>query len=385
MLKRSKYIGGRLKEYGRTNMAKSRHVYPGGNTRYGFHSFYDQIVTPEARAKIILKGGPGVGKSYFMKTVAGELNRNGIELEYHWCSSDTDSLDAIVAGNGQLCILDGTAPHMVDPRYPGAYDWIINLGDYWDATMIAENKHRIIELSQQKSMSFERAYNRLRETAHAWWEWGSFYSDLGNKAIVNRNILALAEDFLQGAPKSNQAPRHLFAAALTPEGIVSKADSLLDNSWAIYAVKGSPASGVKALFSYIESMVQLENIYAELFHCPFDPANLDLIMLPAKKAALLDISGHIVDYTRHLAIRHYKHLLDFDQFLNAAAVSACAEPIAAAQERFAQGLQQALLFLAHAKQLHGELESNYIPAMNFERIEAVRNDLTSQILAEFSR
>jgi hypothetical protein len=274
---------------------------------------------------------------------------------------------------------------MVDPRYPGAYDWIINLGDYWDATMIAENKHRIIELSQQKSMSFERAYNRLRETAHAWWEWGSFYSDLGNKAIVNRNILALAEDFLQGAPKSNQAPRHLFAAALTPEGIVSKADSLLDNSWAIYAVKGSPASGVKALFSYIESMVQLENIYAELFHCPFDPANLDLIMLPAKKAALLDISGHIVDYTRHLAIRHYKHLLDFDQFLNAAAVSACAEPIAAAQERFAQGLQQALLFLAHAKQLHGELESNYIPAMNFERIEAVRNDLTSQILAEFSR
>ncbi|HBK54118.1 MAG TPA: ATPase, partial [Syntrophomonas wolfei] len=43
-------------------MTKLRHMYPGANSCRGFYSFYQYMLWPEGERKIILKGGPGVGK-----------------------------------------------------------------------------------------------------------------------------------------------------------------------------------------------------------------------------------------------------------------------------------------------------------------------------------
>lgn len=363
-------------------MAKVRHMYPGANTCYGFYSFYDHIVPHDAHNKIVIKGGPGVGKSTFMKMIGKELNEAGVDLEYHWCSSDNNSLDGLVAGDRQLCLVDGTAPHVVDPRYPGAVDWIINMGDFWDAEKITSNKNNVIQLTKQVGLNFERAYNRLKEAQSTWWEWSSYCREAMDTTAVNRNILALADDFLQHAPKSGQASRHLFAAALTPEGVVNKVDSLIEDKWSIFAVKGSPGSGVKGLFKHIEDMSGLNGIYSEIYHCPFDPANIDLIILPENKVAILDISGHIADYEKNLPARKYKRMLDFDQFLDSAALNPYDEKLAATKDRFQNGLQEAITFIQTAKKFHDELETNYVPAMDFARIEAFRKELVDNLLEE---
>jgi len=366
-------------------LAKIRHMYPGGNTCYGFYSFYDHIVPFDAHNKIVIKGGPGVGKSTFMKMVAQELSEHGIDIEYHWCSSDNNSLDGVVAGDRQLCMVDGTAPHIVDPRFPGAVDWIVNMGDFWDAEKIISNKKNIIQLTKQIGMNFNRAYNRLKEAQSAWWEWSSYYPEAVDSTAVNRNILALTSDFIQHAPKAIQPARHLFAAALTPEGIVSKVETLIENNWAIFAVKGSPCSGVKDLFKHIEDMLRLNSIYGEIYHCPFDPANIDLIILPDNKTAILDISGYIVDYEKNLQVRKYKRMLDFDQFLDSSALRSHSEQLSAAKDRFQNGLQEAIAFIRTAKSLHDELETNYVPAMDFARIEEFRKELVGNLLEELKR
>ena len=85
------------------------------------------MLWPEGERKIILKGGPGVGKSSFIKKMGEAFSSHGLDMEYHWCSSDNQSLDGIVIGQ-KICILDGTAPHVVDPLCPGAVDEILNLG-----------------------------------------------------------------------------------------------------------------------------------------------------------------------------------------------------------------------------------------------------------------
>jgi hypothetical protein len=366
-------------------LARIRHMYPGGNTCQGFHSFYDHIVPHNADNKIILKGGPGVGKSTFMKKIASDLIENGVDIEYHWCSSDNNSLDGVVAGDRQVCILDGTAPHVVDPRYPGAVDRIINLGDFWDSSLIAGNKKEIIELTNQISMQFSRAYNRLKETYSAWWEWSSYYLSATDSRAANRNILALADDFIRNAPKSEQMPRHLFAAALTPEGIVNKAESLIDENWAFYAVKGSPGSGIKNLFKHIEQLVVLNSIRAEIYHCPFDPSSLDLIILPENKAAILDISSHVTDYKANLPVRKYKRMLDFDQFVDSTAIKPYSQLISAAKHRFQTGLQEAIAFIHSAKAIHDVLESKYVPAMDFDHLEELRKELSGKLLIELKR
>lgn len=362
-------------------MAKIRNMYPGGNTCYGFYSFYEHIVPHDSHKKIVLKGGPGVGKSSFMKGIGQELSKNGVDIEYHWCSSDNNSLDGMVAGDGSICLVDGTAPHIVDPRYPAAVDWIINMGDFWNQDKIRENKNDIVYLTGQIGLNFARAYNRLKEAQSAWWEWNSYFPEY-NSAAVNRNIIALTEDFIAHAPKSNRPARHLFAAALTPEGVISQVDSLIEKSWTVFAAKGSPRSGVKDLFRHIENMVRLNNIYSEIYHCPFDPANLDMIILPDAKTVILDTSGYIVSYEKFLQARKYKRMLDFDQFLDVSVLCAYEKPMTQAQERFQNGLQEAVAFIQTAKQLHDKLETYYVPAMDFERITEFRQNLTAELLAE---
>lgn len=93
---------------------KTKHMFPGGNTSLGFYSYYKYILPQEEASKIfIIKGGPGVGKSTFMKKVAKEMEKMGYDLEYMHCSSDPNSLDGLVIPAIKVALMDGTSPHVV--------------------------------------------------------------------------------------------------------------------------------------------------------------------------------------------------------------------------------------------------------------------------------
>lgn len=361
-------------------MAKIRNLYPGGNTCYGFYSFYDYMVSPEVERKIILKGGPGVGKSWFMKKMAQEFLSQGYDIEYHWCSSDNESLDGIVIGKQQVCILDGTAPHMVDPRYPGAVDEIINLGNYWQQKSLRKNRPAIIDLTTKISRCFERAYMRLRESRIAFAEWESYYQEARDDEAVNRNMLALTGDFISGLTGDRQKIRHIFPGAITPEGLVSKIDSLIESDYSLFAVQGSPGSGVKEFFSYAGQTVKLTGIQAEVYHNPFDPQNIDIIILPQSKSVLIDISAYLFNYAALLPDIKHRRFLDFDQLANKSVIDTYEKQIASARERFESGIEDAINFIRQAKTYHDQLESYYIPAMDFDTMEAMRQDLSKQLL-----
>ncbi|MHB9059512.1 MAG: ATPase, partial [Bacillota bacterium] len=85
-------------------------VFPGGNTSQGFKSFYDYIIRPDATRIFVLKGGPGVGKSSFMRKIATELVDLGFDVEFMCCSSDNGSLDGVVIPAIGVAMIDGTAP-----------------------------------------------------------------------------------------------------------------------------------------------------------------------------------------------------------------------------------------------------------------------------------
>ena len=94
--------------------------YLGANAPTGFYSLYDQMLDPEkARDIRILKGGPGCGKSTLMKQVGRAMEERGHSVEYIRCSGDPDSLDAVVIPALGAAVVDGTAPHVVEPHYPG--------------------------------------------------------------------------------------------------------------------------------------------------------------------------------------------------------------------------------------------------------------------------
>ncbi|HQE24162.1 MAG TPA: hypothetical protein PLM20_09700, partial [Syntrophomonadaceae bacterium] len=344
------------------------------------YSFYHYLVQPTVKRKYVLKGGPGVGKSNLMKEIAQHFSKQGYNIEYHWCSSDPDSLDGIVIGSHQVAVLDGTAPHVVDPRYPGAVDEIINLGQYWQHSNLTDNREHIIEISDQISFCFQRAYHRLAESQLALQEWTVYLEKVRNDKVVARNTLALVADFLKGTEASaDTGVRHLFAGAITPAGIILKAEHILEADTALYAIKGSPGSGVRDLIQHLVHMIELNGVRAEIFHNPFDPDQIDMVFLPDYQRALLNVSDYLFEYAEQLSGARYKRLLDFDQLLPQDSLNPYAKRIALAKERLENGIKEAIEWIALAKQLHDRLEEFYIKAMDFLSLDQQRDDLIEDI------
>ncbi|MCC8131735.1 MAG: hypothetical protein LUC38_06810 [Oscillospiraceae bacterium] len=96
----------------------------------------------------IIKGGPGTGKSSMMKKIASMVSDLD-EPEIYYCSSDPNSLDAVLFDNLKVIIADGTAPHVIEPTYPGAREVLVDLGECWNLDSLSADKNGIIDATNR--------------------------------------------------------------------------------------------------------------------------------------------------------------------------------------------------------------------------------------------
>ena len=75
---------------------------------------------------------PGGGKSSLMKKIGEQLLNKNFTVEFHHCPTDPSSLDSIFIWELKTAIVDGTAPHIIEPVYPGLKDELIELAQFVD-------------------------------------------------------------------------------------------------------------------------------------------------------------------------------------------------------------------------------------------------------------
>ena len=136
--------------------------FAASNTKDGFVSYFDNIFSENQCDKIyILKGGPGCGKSTFMKKLGQKAEESGFSCEYFHCSSDPQSLDGIIIKEKRVAVIDGTSPHSAEPTLAGAREIIIDLGRSWDTDKLFERKSELENLSREKKKAYSECYNFL--------------------------------------------------------------------------------------------------------------------------------------------------------------------------------------------------------------------------------
>lgn len=136
-------------------------LFAASNSAEGFKSYYDRVFDRSRLEHLyIIKGGPGTGKSSFMRDVGEYFEGLGRRVAYYKCSSDPDSLDGMIIDCG-VALIDGTAPHSAEPEIAGARDDIIELGAFWDSSMLVEKYDEIYALWRAKNESYDRAYRYL--------------------------------------------------------------------------------------------------------------------------------------------------------------------------------------------------------------------------------
>lgn len=134
------------------------------NSGRGFVSYFDELIGARCEGRMIIKGGPGTGKSRMLYEAADIAAKAGAEVEYYFCSSDPDSLDGIAAvfPSGMVVGLqDGTSPHAAEATLPGARDCLFDLGAFWNRDVLKNARGEIEELGNKKSRAWRDAFECL--------------------------------------------------------------------------------------------------------------------------------------------------------------------------------------------------------------------------------
>lgn len=356
---------------------KSRHLFPGGNTSNGFYSFYKYIVPlTDSNRVICLKGGPGTGKSSFMKKIGKYFGDLGYSIEYHHCSSDNDSLDGVVISELNVAILDGTSPHIVDPVYPGAVDEIINLGEAFNIDSLTTNRDAIINITEEISKNFARAYKFFESAKYIHDDWAS----LNSEAVDFDKILNLVEELkskiLTGNATSYGKERHIFSTAFTPNGIISYNSGLALECDNLYVLKGGPGLKKSYILKEIGTEAQKEGHYVEYFHDPLVTDRIENIIIP-------DIKTGVFTSNEISRLNYNGYIYNLKEFCNSNVLFNNSSEILYDKREFDKILNKGLSCITNSHILHDRLEEYYIGAMNFDVVDQMYENTIKMIKTKF--
>lgn len=337
------------------------------NSANGFVSFFDELA--EYENTYVIKGGPGTGKSSFMKKIASAAQSIDLPVEYVFCSSDPSSLDAIGIKDIPLAILDGTPPHTAEPKYPGAAGGIINAGEYWNEEKIKKYSEDVFELTNNVSDCFSSAYRHLKAV-------GAIYEDIEKISEKALNAVKL-NNFTDNLIKKiiTQKVRHggeikkRFISGITPDGIITFYDTIYALCERVIVVKDKYLLSDKIVSRFANAAKDAGyTVYA--FHDP---------LLPQKTAhvAVPEISTAIVSNTfmTHFEAANAK-AVNMSRFIE----DVDTRSLSANQRLLTLCLKTAIASIAKAKAFHNDLEDIYISAMDFTALNKKAKDFAEKYI-----
>jgi hypothetical protein len=355
---------------------KIRHYFAGGNTARGFHNLYDSNLQGLERL-FILKGGPGTGKSSLMKAIGDEWTEKGFDVELLHCSSDNDSIDGVIIPAIKAGIVDGTAPHIIEPKAPGAVEEYINLGAAWDGRILRLHKKEIQRLTAQISQYFQKAYDTFHEALAIHDDWEKIYISSMDFKKADELTKRLIEAFFGKMDLNKKADvRHRFLGAATPKGAVDFVPNLTEDVAKRYFIKGRPGSGKSTLLKKLASAAEERGVDAEIYHCGFDPHSLDMVIFRELGIAIFDSTAP----HEYFPSRDGDEIIDMYELLIAPGTDEIfEEALHHISSQYKNKMSEAISYLARAKELHDELEVIYVEAMDFSVVDEIRKMISLEM------
>ena len=362
-------------------MSETRHYFPGNNTPEGFFSYYRYILTQREANKIIcIKGGPGTGKSTFMKAVGSRLEKKGLNIDYLHCSADAESLDGIVLKDEKIALVDGTSPHVIDPITPGAVDSIINFGDFWKADGFCDKKEELITESEECSHWYAVAYNYLSAAKCIY----QSLEKINNDCMEISEIYKIASDIIEReyreydiSYKSGRVKK-FFATGITPDGTVSYVKTLLHNLEKVYLINVPEGYSNSSFMSILMEGAVYRGFDVECFYCPMEPqSKVEHIIVPELSLAFVT-TNKWHDLEAWELTSPDIIMIDICDYRNAVYVEKNRSTAQRLSKIYSFLIGEGIKALKNAKEKHDIIENQYVSNMNFKKID----ELVEKVIAD---
>ena len=344
----------------------------------GFFSFYGDLVADSSPYRTtIIKGSSGSGKSTTLMAIASAMLKKGYSVDVIRCASDPASLDGVLCKEIGVAIIDGTAPHTTDPKFPGARDSVIDLYSCLDGSALAAKLHELMTLSNKASTLRSRAARFVRAASEILGDRVSAASSALQKERLRSYAEGLASRLFPKKHQSGSVQR-AFASAVTPDGVTDYLPSLArhyKNSILFHDPYG--AAGALVLDILLQRAVSM-GYSVTLLMDPLFPERPEGILVQETSTALV-LSSAISERSGcsrgvHLQRFYEPSALPFGPgYLNFCRKSALAL------------LAESSELMDEAREQHLALEEIYKAAMDFSDLQSRRQQLLESMgLAELA-
>lgn len=346
----------------------------GANTPQGFYSLFDELEHPhENWHSFLIKGGPGCGKSSFMKKIAS-LYADSPGMELCPCSSDPDSLDAVILPEQHLSLMDATAPHAKEAALPAVRHTLLSFGDYLDGGKLQEKRREIEALHSSSPEYYKLAVSYLYGAQM--FLRNSF--EIASCAVDREKIFAYAQRFAARhfpQKKCAGSEKRRFLSSICSEGIVTLNETPALLCRKLYLIDDDCGAVNHYLLAELRRLALRAGHDVISCFCPMAPEEkLEHLLIPSAGVGFL-CSNHFHPM-EHCGASRKIHARRFqDQ-----------ELMKLKKERFHYNrraaetlLEQAIALLEESRKLHDRLEELYRDAMDFRALEARFPQIVNQL------
>lgn len=347
----------------------------GSNTENGFYSHFAQLQDIGYGIKpIILIGGPGTGKSSIMKKISDYYKKTNELIENIHCSSDPYSLDSVILHNEKYAVLDGTAPHIMNAKYPLAFENVVNLLDCSNKKDIEKNIDEIVKINGEIKQCHSTFCNLLKLA-------NSFLNS--NRILIqnyvdfeklNKNALRIVhKEFKKQNQKGKEHTRMI--SAFTPNGLITYKDTVKKLCSKVWVINDEHRVCSPIILEIIRNNA-LQNGY-EIYTCysAFNAKDeIDALLIPSLSLAFVCSNK----YTDFSDLNKYK-IMNVTRFIDKDVFKKYKHRLSLYKKTANQILKDASDNLKNAKTLHDKLEEYYINNINFKKLDKKFVDVTGII------
>ena len=341
--------------------------FASSNSGEGFKNYYKEVFGRLPRIYVI-KGGPGTGKSRFMRDVAKYAESRGWKSENYYCSSDPSSLDGVILMRGGQCVgvLDGTPPHTWELQLPGAREQMIDLGEFWDDDILGARASEIERINEAKKACWKRAYKWLEGCT----DMCDIIRTYGESLINERDVVTHAAAMLSAIPDGDCF--NARTALIDSVGMMGRVSSdAFEHCRTVYAVHDYLLTADILLRALIGE-ARRKKLKIVVSYDPIDPRRVDGVMVESGQ-----VSAVVV---KQIAPQNCEQIYMCD--MCASADLNVTDEVHRAERCYEKMLLGAKAVLSDVGNRHFELEQIYVSAMNFDAKQRFTEHFCTKVFGE---